>query len=116
MRIERVPLSAATDWLSILLTQTSTPGDVIHIPTTDTDVVDEIYLWAQHPGDGAGAVKLTIEFGGVATKDKMVTDLPDESTIQVVSGRPLSGALTIAGFAATGSLISVWGYVNRIFL
>ena len=113
-RYERVSLSASTDWKGILLTKVATPGDVLHIPTGLSDVIDEIYLWAENPT--AGMLTVTVEFGGVGAGDLMVREIPAKQAIQIVKGRPLKGAFTVAAFASAVGSLNVWGYINRIII
>lgn len=114
-RYERLPLSAATDWKGILLSNIITPGDVIHVPTVLTGIIDEVYLWAEN-SDAVNMVTITVEFGGTGVGDLMVRAIPTNSGIQIVKGRPVSGGLTIAAFASAVGKVNIWGYVNRLHL
>lgn len=114
-RYERLPLSAATNWRGILLTKAATPGDVIHIPTVLTGIIDEVYLWAENT-HASDLVTITVEFGGTAGGDLMVRDIPAKGAVQIVKGRPLSGGLTVAAFASVTGNANIWGYVNRLHL
>lgn len=119
-RIERHSFSESTNWRGIKIARAATPGDLIHKTSGEADVIDEVYLWVEHTNAGSGGVftTVTVEFGGVTSPDDlMVRDIPIQKAFQVVKGRPISGAnLEIRVFADVSGEITVWGYINRIFL
>ena len=107
------PGGTENNGLPILLSTTSTD---IHQTTTSTTTYDEIWLYAQNYDTTPR--KLTIEFGGTASKDTIEVTIPSEAgLILVVPGlvlRSSGTALNVTGFAATATSIAISGYVNRI--
>ena len=110
-------LSGSTDGKGVLVVQTATAGTTIHTGSATATTYDEIWLYAVN--SSASSVKLTLEWGGVAAPNDHI-----ESTIAAESGLVLLTAglilkgnatpLVVRAFAATGSVISIFGYVNRI--
>ena len=106
-------LSGSTNGASVLVSASATPGTVIHTAQSGTSGLDEIWLYADN--SSSATVKLTVEFGGTAEKDQIELNVPGESgLILVVPGLVLNNSLVTRAFAATASVVSVSGYVNRI--
>lgn len=110
-------LSGSTDGRAIKLAATSTPGTLIHTGSTNTSVMDEIWLYAQNTDTSAR--KLTVEWGGTSSPDDLIeVTVPAESgLVLVVPGLIIKGnatALVVRGFAATANVVTIHGYVNRI--
>ena len=110
-------LSGSTDGRAVKVAATSTPGTIIHTGSTNTSVMDEIWLYAQNTS--TSNVKLTIEWGGTSTPDDIieVTIPPESGLVLVAPGLIIKGnatALVVRAFAATASVIMIHGYVNRI--
>jgi hypothetical protein len=110
-------LSGSTDGRMIKVAATATAGTTLHTGSATATTFDEIWLYAVN--SSASAVKLTIEWGGVTSPDDLI-----ESTIVSESGLVLISAgliikgnatpLVVRAFAATGDVINIAGYVNRI--
>ena len=111
MTISKEFLSASTNGRGIKITTTATAGDLIHTAhATKTDIV-----WLDATNISASEVIVTVEFGGVTSPDDLIqVKVPANSTVNLVSGNPLSGGLVMGVFAGTANVISVKGYVNRI--
>lgn len=110
-------LSGSTDGRGILVAATATPGTLIHTGPTVVTSFDEIWMYAQNTS--ASAVKLTVEWGGVtAPNDHIEFTVPAESGLYLVApGLVIKGnatALVVRAFAATASVLSIHGYVNKI--
>jgi len=110
-------LSGSTDGKGILVTATATAGTTIHTASSTSTTFDEIWLYAVNTS--ATSVKLTIEWGGTASpNDHIETTIASESGLVLISsGLILKGnatPLVVRAFAATGSVIAIHGYVNRI--
>ena len=106
-------LSGSTNGASILISASATPGVVIHTAQSGTSGLDEIWLYADN--SSASTVKLKVEFGGTAEKDQIELNIPGESGLTlVVPGLVLNNSLVTRAFAATASVVSISGYVNRI--
>ena len=110
-------LSGSTDGKQIKVAQTATAGTLIHTGSTTTTTLDEVWLYAVNTS--ASDVKLTIEWGGVASPDDLIeyTVKAENGLYLIVAGLLLKGnatALNVRAFAATANVICVSGYVNRI--
>jgi hypothetical protein len=110
-------LSGSTDGKGILVVQTATAGTTIHTGSATSTTIDEIWLYAVNTS--ATSVKLTLEWGGVsAPNDHIESTIASESgLVLVTAGLILKGnasPLVVRAFAATGSVIAIHGYVNRI--
>ena len=103
--------------LGTLVVATATLGTTIHTGANVATTVDEVWLYANNTH--SSAVTLTIEFGGVAAKDKIQTSLAlsPGGLILICAGLVLQGNTTpkvITAFAGTASVVSIFGYINRI--
>lgn len=111
-------LSGSTQGRGILVAATSTPGTTIHATGTSSTIEDEIWLYAHNTS--ASGVKLTIEYGGTTSPNDLIefTVAAESGLYLLVPGLILTGtgsaANTVRAFAATGSVINIFGYVNRI--
>jgi len=96
---------------------TATAGTTIHTCANVATTVDEIWLYAVN--SSASTVKLTVEFGGVASPDDLIefTVPAEDGLYLMVAGLVLQGNTTpvvVRAFAATANVVCVGGYVNRI--
>jgi len=90
----------------------------IHTTTTTATTLDEIWLYAMntHSAD----LKVTLQFGGSTDPDDLIeyTVTAESGLVLLVPGLILAGksstGLILKGAAATGSEVTVFGYVNRI--
>jgi hypothetical protein len=110
-------LSGSTDGKGIKVAATATAGTTIHTGSTNTSVIDEIWLYAVNTS--ASDVKLTIEWGGVTSPDDHIeyTVKAENGLYLIVAGNLIKGnatALVVRAFAATANVIVMHGYVNRI--
>ena len=115
--VSKIPLSGSTSGKGIKVVATSTPGTTIHVTGSGSGVIDEMWIYAenQHTSD----VVLTLEFGGVTVPDNtIVGKIPFNSgLVLMIPGLPLietGGALTVGAFAATGNVVTIYGYANKI--
>lgn len=110
---------------SITATQGATYNTVHQLSTSATTTLDEVYVYAQN--NFSQSVEITFEFGSSQSGIHIVAQAPArEGPTLVIPGMILTGsACSIAAFvqgiggsaspAVSGSsLISVYGYVNRI--
>lgn len=99
-----------------LISQTATPGNQIHASWsgTEDDEWDEIWVWAYN--NHSAPVKLTIEFGGTSAPDDLIeVTIPNGAgLVPVIPGMILHNSVAVRAFAATGSVIRLFGYVNQI--
>jgi hypothetical protein len=108
-------LSGSTNGKGIKVAATATAGTLIHTAVTGTSSLDEIWLYAHNTT--STAVKLTLEWGGVAAPDDHVEiNIGAEGTgmILIAPGILLQNGLIVRAFAATANVINIFGYVNRI--
>jgi hypothetical protein len=110
-------LSESTDGKLIKVAQTATAGTAIHTGPTNTSHLHEVWLYAVN--SSASDVKLTIEWGGVASPDDLIeyTVKAENGLYLIVPGFVIKGnatALVVRAFAATANVISIGGYVNTI--
>jgi hypothetical protein len=108
-------LSGSTNGKGIKVAATATAGTVIHTAVSGTSSLDEVWLYAHNTS--ATAVKLTLEWGGVAAPDDHIEiNIGAEGTglILVAPGILLQNGLVVRAFAGTANVINIFGYVNRI--
>lgn len=110
-------LSASTDGRGVLVVATASSGTTIHTASTVTTTEDEVWLYCQNTS--ASAVKLTIQWGGTTSPndDIEVTVAAEAGLMLVIPGLILVGnatPLVVRAFAATASVLTIHGYVNRI--
>ena len=114
----KLHLSGSAGGQPILVSASSTPGTTIHTTGTSASDLDEIWLYANNTS--ASAVKLTIEYGGTASPNNLIeiTIAAESGLVLVIPGLLLSGdgsaGRVVRAFAATGQVINITGYVNRI--
>jgi len=115
-------LSQSTQGQPITVNATDrTAGTLIHSTGTSSSVIDEVWLYANNTS--TSPVLLTVQFGGTGAVQhaKPITLAPQSGDVLIVAGLPLTGtggspasANSVAAFAATASVITISGYVNRI--
>jgi len=113
-QFSKVLLSGSTQGKSIKIAATATAGTLIHTAVSGTSDLDEIWLYAVN--SSSSAVKLTIEWGEATAPDGNIeiTIPAEEGLMLVAPGLLLQNGLVVRGFAATGNVICIQGYVNRI--
>jgi hypothetical protein len=114
---EKLILSGSTNGRAILVAATQGTGTTIHTGSTNTSVLDEIWLYAQNTDTTAR--KLTIQWGGTTSPNDLIElTVPAESGLTLIApGLLIKGAATaliVRAFAATTNVITIHGYVNRI--
>lgn len=108
-------LSGSTNGKGIKVAQTATAGTTIHTAVAGGSSFDEVWLYAHNTS--SSAVKLTLEWGGVAAPDDHIEiNIGPEGTglILVAPGILINNGLLIRAFAGTANVINIFGYVNRI--
>lgn len=111
------PAGTTGDGLGILVAATATAGTAIHTASSTATTIDELWLYANNTH--SSAVTLTIEFGGVATKDLIRTSIAASPSglVLICAGLLIQGNATakvVRAFAGTANVIGLFGYVNRI--
>tara|TARA_R110002126_G_scaffold62404_1_gene160682 strand:+ start:61 stop:423 length:363 start_codon:yes stop_codon:yes gene_type:complete len=110
-------LSQSSDGRGVLVSATATAGTLIHTGSTTATTIDEVWLYAVNTS--ASDVKLTIEWGEATAPNGNIeyTVKAENGLYLIVPGLLIKGnatALTIKAFAATGNVIVLHGYVNKI--
>ena len=111
-------LSASSQGQPITVAATSSTGTTIHATGTSSSVIYEVWLYANNTS--TSPVLLTVQFGGTGSVQhaKPITLSPQSGDVLIVAGLPITGtgsaATPIYAYAATGSVITISGYVNRI--
>jgi hypothetical protein len=102
----------------IIVVQTTSPGTSIHSTGISSAVFDEVWLYANNTS--TSPVLLTVQFGGIGSIQhaKPIILSPQSGDVLVIAGLPLTGtgsaATSVKAFAATASVITISGYINRI--
>ena len=111
-------LSGSSQGQPITVVQTASTGTTIHATGTSSTTIDEVWLYANNTS--TSPVLLTVQFGGTASPQnaKPITLAPQSGDVLIVAGLPLTGtgsaATTVYAYAATASVITISGFVNRI--
>jgi len=105
-------LSGSTHGRGIKITQAATPGDLVHMAINDTDLIDEVYLFAVH--NHTTYVDVTVEFGGTTDPDDLiVTRMQPRQEYVICPGHPLRNNLAVRVFASVADVVAVFGHVHR---
>jgi len=114
----KIPFSGSTNGRGVLVVAVATPGTLIHT-SVGADHMDEIWLYARN--SDADPRDLTIEFGGVTDPDDLIEQqIPianaatGEGLVLVLPGLILRAGLVVRAFGSVASVMSVFGFVNRI--
>ena len=108
-------LSGSTNGRPILVVATATAVTTIHTAVSGTASLDEVWLYAHN--SSAAAVKLTLEWGEATAPDGNIEiNVGAEGTglVLIAPGILLQNSLVIKAFAASASVVTLTGYVNRI--
>ena len=108
-------LSGSTNGKNISVTGNATGSAVtVHTAISGTSNLDEIWLYATNTS--AAAVVLTVEFGGTTDQDDYIElELAADSGMTlIIPGLLLQNSLLVKAWAASGNVININGYVNRI--
>lgn len=111
------PSGSTGTGLGIPVTATSSPGTAIHTASSTASTIDELWLYAVNYDTTDR--KLTVQFGGTTAgnNDIEYTVKAENGMYLIVPGLLLQGnatPLVVRAYAATGTAIVVYGYVNRI--
>jgi len=107
------PLSGAPVGNGVIQLGDASPGTEVHTATgvTSDDEVDEIWLWASNTS--VADVVLTLEVGGTGVANEIDVTVPANGAVPVLQGHPVNNGIAIAGYAATASVVNVYGFVER---
>jgi len=113
--ISRDHLSGCTNGIPVGLAIDSSTFTTIHSITTTTADFEEVWIWLANINTTAEIVTLT--FGGTSANNKVMVEVPAESTVLAVPGWTFQGASgpnTITGASTTADKVNVHGYINLI--
>jgi len=96
----------------IRVTGTSSPGVLIHDLVDGYTDIDEVWIYASNTS--ASAVTLTIELGDSQLAHEIDQSIAANSTALIIPGVPMQGDGRIRAYAGTGSVINVFGWINKI--
>lgn len=109
-------LSGSSDGRSIPVAATTSPGTTIHTGPTSTSEYHEVWLYIVN--GQTTAVQLTLQWGNTSTDDAIEVTIPAQDGLyQIIPGLVLKGNATpkvVRAYAATGSVLFIHGYVNKI--
>ena len=110
------PAGTTGDGLGISVVATATAGTAIHTASATATTIDELWLYAYN--DHSATVNLTIEWGSTASGQNFKSGIVHQSGLLLVcAGLIIQGNATpkvVRAFAGTASVITLYGYVNRI--
>jgi hypothetical protein len=108
----KLKLSGSTDGKGIDVAATSIgSGTTIH--TANSTALDLITLFATC--EDTAPVVLTIGWGATSDPDIFHVTVPSKSGLMlVIADLPLTNSLVVKAAAATGNVVQLYGYVNRI--
>jgi hypothetical protein len=110
----KLPLSQSTDGKSVVVSLSSTPGNLVHTAVNTTTGCDEVWLYAMN--NTTYDSLLTIYWGGSANSDMIgkINIQAYTGTTLISPGLILNNSSPIYTSAQYPSAISLIGYVNRI--
>lgn len=117
LTVDRVNLSGHTNGSVLVVSTSAGSGTLIHAVSTDTDQIDEVWMWASNAN--SADLLLNIEWG-VSTTAKIISmNIPFDSGLHlVIPGISLQGVAgphnIDAWTTTTGSQVTIYGYVNRM--
>ena len=113
--ISRNHLSGCTDGVPIGLAADTGNFTAIHTCTTTDVDFEEVWIWLANIYTQTQIVTLT--FGGSAANNKVMVQVPAESTVLAVPGLTFqgkSGGVAISGASTAADKVNVFGYINLI--
>ena len=113
----KTELTGSTDGRPTLVTATSGSGTLLHTATTTAGYgdYDEVYLWATSASTSPQG--LSLQWGGTTYPDDHIrTVIPASGggPVCIAPGLVLQNSLVARATAETASVISIFGFVNRI--
>ena len=108
-------LSASSGGRGVSVTGTTATGSVIHTSVTGTTSFDEVWVWAVNTA--TAAKKLTVEWARSTGQVGQAVEFsvpPEDGPYLIIPGWPLNTGRQARAYAATASVVTCHGYVNRI--
>mgnify|MGYP003630502985 CR=1 FL=1 len=114
--ITRAHLTGSTDGVPFGLAVDTGTFTAIHTTTTTAGNFEEVWLWLANISTATEIV--TLAFGGTGDANKMIVQVPAESTVLAVPGITFDGkastGVTITGGSTTAAKVNVFGHINLI--
>lgn len=110
---QKIFLSGSTSGKPINITAT-TSASTTTLHTAHASNTDEVWLKAFNTS--ATTQQLTLCLGGTASHEQLTIAIPGNfiGEVPVLMGQPFTGSVVISAYASTTSVVSVYGFVNRI--
>ena len=107
-------LSASTDGTQILVTQTSTPGTLLHTHDPNNGRFDRV--WLRMCNVTGASVTITVEWAGTTSPDDTVVlkASAQRGEFVMIDGRLLGNGHSIRCFATSAVAITVHGEVEHV--
>lgn len=106
-------LSGSTNGKPIVITNTSSPGTLIHTATNAANTVDWITLYVYN-GD-ASERTLVLEWGGTTSAEELRETIGSKAGVQLeMPALPLDGGLIVRAWCSSASALKVLGFVERV--
>lgn len=105
--------SGSTSGKGIQIAATSTPGTAIHTAVAGAVSFSRMFIYFTNTS--ASSIVVTVEWGGTGTANNIVYTVPGNNTGLVVPGLMIQGGLSVAAFAATGSVLNAIGWVELVY-
>jgi len=113
--ISRDHLSGSTDGVPFALAADSGNFTAVHTTSTTAGNFEEVWIWLANINTQTEIV--TLAFGGTGAANKMVLQVPAESTILAVPGITFDGksstGVAITGASSNADKINVFGHINK---
>lgn len=107
--------SGSTNGRMVKIVAVATAGTALHTAIAGTDDMDEVTIYAVN--SDTSDVKLTIEYGGVASPDDLIEfTVPAEDGMHLIlPAARMNNGLAIAAFAGSANVVMCLVTVNRIY-
>lgn len=115
--ITKLHLSSSLHGEPIQISATGSPGNIIHTTTTSSNIIDEVWLYANNIN--VNDCNLNVHFAGTGSNNLITVGIPAQTGLFIIipgntiSGKGSTPSYVRAYSSITGS-INVSGYINRI--
>lgn len=106
-------LSGSVDGQGVVLSQSATPGNIIHTAITGSTGFDELWLYATNTSSTTQTISL--EYGNTVSTGNISLDIAgDAGLVLLIPGLPINNGSIVRAFSSSTNDITVYGFVNRI--
>lgn len=93
----------------VQITQTSSPGNLLHQVGNYANSLDEVWLIGSNTTNVP--ILVTVEFGGVDISDRIIQVVPSNKSVTLVQGLPITGGRSVRVYAeSSGVNVAGWKY------